>query len=369
MAYAFRSKMTDGFFFIALDKVAIKISQENVTWHIMDGRVLYNCDAAFINEKTLRVLEGAFLYASAFKNLTNILLICARDKKTKEILSSEQLFFHQSFYNDIIDICTVPALPPYKDLGFTEYKKPKLFAVFTHSYNETTMLKLWERYYSRIVPYKDLYVIDHGSEIDPSQYLNEKTNIIRLPRGGCDHNNISQFCGYFQRFLLTQYKWVLHVDTDELVVCKGGLIEYISKNSDVKAILRSTSAINIVHKKGEESIDPQKLVTEQRGDFIDCRAAYKKPALASIPVTWTIGFHIALESPIIDVTDMCLVHLDEVDINIKLARNTSWIEVEKSEFDEKRVGCLNRTTEYEELMSDWEGRETKKIPSWMQGLF
>ena len=71
--------------------------------------------------------------------------------------------------------------------------------------------------------------IDHGSDRSPSFALHPGTQIVSIPRGAVDHINISQFCGYFQRFLLSQYRWVIHVDSDELLVHEHGVAALLEK--------------------------------------------------------------------------------------------------------------------------------------------
>ena len=65
-------------------------------------------------------------------------------------------------------------------------------------------------------------MIDHGSTPPAVEVLSPGTQCIRLPRGLTDPANTARFCNHFQRFLLTQYRWVIHVDVDELLVPEDG---------------------------------------------------------------------------------------------------------------------------------------------------
>jgi hypothetical protein len=157
---------------------------------------------------TLQIIDQRFTFERILLRLSHrALTIDIYDKAMDISLHSERLLFHQSFFLPCLDLAKAEGIPPWI-IG--RYEKAGLIAVFTHVYNEDDMLTMWEAHYAKLTAPEHLYVLDHGSQSSPRALLTQATNVVPIPRGMLDSWNISQFCAYFQRFLLTQYKWVIH---------------------------------------------------------------------------------------------------------------------------------------------------------------
>jgi Glycosyl transferase family 2 len=195
--------------------------------------------------------------------------------------------------------------------------KPGKVAVFTHAYNEGAMLSFWERHFAGLVGYENCFVIDNGGDDGSVDDLNRMTNKIRLPLSPIDHWEWCQFNGYFLRFLLRKYKWAIHVDTDEMLVCDGDFQQRLL-NTPV-GIYAPEKAIAVVHDISHEAtFNFSRPLVEQRSNFVYEIDGFKKPCIASIPVTWQPGFHRSYE-PWSELSGIWLVHMREVD-SVSVAR-------------------------------------------------
>ena len=209
---------------------------------------------------------------------------------------------------------------------FPSVSKPGKVAVFTHAYNEGAMLSFWERHFAALVGYENCFVIDNGGDDRSVSGLSHKTNKIRLPLSPIDHWEWCQFNGYFMRFLLRKYKWAIHVDTDEMLVCDGDFQERLLNTPD--GIYSPEQAIAVVHDVNyEPPFNFSRPLLEQRNNFVCEIDGFKKPSIASIPVTWQPGFHRSYE-PWRELSGIWLVHMREVDSvsvarrNVKFARRS-----------------------------------------------
>jgi len=136
-----------------------------------------------------------------------------------------------------------------------------------------------------------LYILDHGSTIDPREIVSSKINVIRMPRGEADHRTITHFCNQFQRFLLSHYRWVIHIDVDELLVHKNGFEQFIQTlhDSHEPKIIRAGDAYNVVHNPlVEADLDLEQPVSLQRSHLVP-EICYRKPVITSVPTTWAWG--------------------------------------------------------------------------------
>ncbi len=210
---------------------------------------------------------------------------------------------------------------------FPRYQRPEPLAVFTHVYNDQAMLRIWERHYAQLVDHRHLYVIDHGSDRPAAEALNPRSNAVRIPRGAVDHANIASFCASFQRFLLSQYQWVIHVDADEMLVHRHGVPALLQSMAAAPrlGIRRVRHAWNIIHDpRVEPALDVHRLVTAQRRFMLPAHT-YDKPVLAAHPTSWGAGFHFAMEDRMIAWDDdLWLFHLADIDRDMTLARSRNW---------------------------------------------
>jgi hypothetical protein len=198
-------------------------------------------------------------------------------------------------------------------------EKSRPLAIFTQTFNEGDLLLYWEAYYGKLVGYENLYILNNAGTDDSCSKLNAKTNLINMPDSINDLHHAMQTQGYFQRFLLLKYKWVLKVDVDEFMVSKENLLEIIDNLPN--GIYAPEMAVAVVHDVNtEKSFNYQNLVCEQRGNFVEELDIMKKPSLASTPATWGPGNHSVSEGHKV-LNDFWMVHLHSLDLERLVQRN------------------------------------------------
>lgn len=257
------------------------------------------------------------------------------------------------------------------------YARPAELAVFTHVYNDKVMLGVFLDFYSRHVPRENLYVINHGSDPEQIDVFRDRAVVVDIPRGAVDHENISHFCGTFQRFLLTQYEYVIHVDSDELLVFEdqqGTLGEHL-RRFPKGAILKAKHGYNLVHDASTEAaIDLSRPISLQR-DHLVADEYYRKPAIASRPTTWGKGFHTCLE-PVLEIDTLWMVHLREFDLGHSVWREsdrTRWPDQDSIATRDENGNPTGRMPN-QQLCYDYQQRMLKDpthitMPAWMKGRF
>ena len=168
---------------------------------------------------------------------------------------------------------------------------PKVAAV-TMAYNEPDYLPIWTRHYARQVGADHCYVVDHGStETVP---LPAGINVLRLPRSAHDDQKRALFISSLVEGLLEYYDWVIHTDTDEIVLADP------SYYSDLPSFCQNSSqdtvtaiGFDVQHVAGEEpSLVPSLPLGEQRR-WVRFTSAMCKPVLTRQPLVWAPGFHCA----------------------------------------------------------------------------
>jgi hypothetical protein len=134
-----------------------------------------------------------------------------------------------------------------------------------------------------------------------------------------DLHNFVQIQGYFQRFLLLKYNWVLKVDVDEFMACDGGLLEKLKHIAP--GTYEPELAVAVVHDNSTEAAFNYDLsVFEQRANFVEDSLSMRKPSLSSTPSTWGPGNHsISEESQ--TLSGLWMIHLRSVDFDRLLQRN------------------------------------------------
>lgn len=281
----------------------------------------------------------------------------------------ELVLFHHSFFLPFVDYAKAMPLCP-------DYVKPGLLAAFTHAYDDNEMLRFWEWHHAKLVGHQNLYVIDHGSPVSPRAVLNPQTNVVSLPRGDTDHANMARFCGCFQRFLLTQYRFVLHTDADELLVHEQGEAALLAKLSDggLDGIVRPGQAFDLVHVvRGEGPLSLGEPISAQRSVMLPSGGLYRKPVLASIPASWLEGFHLVYEEHSVrEEPGLWLMHLQSADARLLLAKNRKWNALPQTAKD-RGISPQNRPTD-KKALGRWFAQALKDerlvpIPERLRGKF
>ena len=285
----------------------------------------------------------------------------------------EKLNFHYTIFKDLIDFSLSEKFLPF---NYKVYKKPSEIAVFTHACNETIFLEIFLNHYKKFTSVSNLYIIDHGSFFIPEKIKESGINIIRIPKGEVDQLNIKRFVEYFQRFLLTQYNWVIHVDADELIVHEKGIDFLLNEllNKDDKCILKPEIGYEIYQDEQEEEINLEIPITLQR-KLAFRFDNYAKPALSSIPTSYSIGFHDQLDLINMKIIKgLCMIHLANVSIGERIRRNLNWQGYLSSEGDVSVIDHNSRKTKETEIRREISemkknNKQQIKIPEWMIGIF
>jgi len=354
-------------------------------WHAFDVAVhrltlvtperSHRLDVAGVDDKgRLRLGDAAFSFERALvEHRDSALHVVVTDRAQKVHLVAEPLVFHQSFFAPLIDFASM-ALPGY---GTAPYARPALLAACTHVYNDPVMVQVWERHYAKFVPHAQLYVIDHGSEPPVREVLSPATQVIRLPRGATDQANIAQFCNHFQRFLLTQYRWVMHVDADELLVPEDGFDSFLARlaaDAGPPRIVEPGQAVDLVMDPAKDApLEPSRPITRQRRHLVP-NPACRKPALVSRPATWGPGFHFAVEAFAVEEDGrLWLVHLDMADVSLAVERHRKWVATPRSATDAERVDhacrAVDEAGQRARLRAALASSHAFEMPGWMNGMF
>ena len=260
----------------------------------------------------------------------------------------------------------------YKSNTYRLPKKPGKLAVFTQTNNEGKLLLYWQEHYAKLVGYENLYVLNNGGTDNSCSLLNSKTSVVNMPEGLNDLNDAMQIQGYFQRFLLQKYEWVLKVDVDEFMVCNGGLLAKL--NNLPQGIYSPERAIAVIHdQEVEPCFDYKGPLLPQRQVFVEESPAMKKPSLTSVGATWDSGNHATFEKNN-TLPGMWMVHLRYVDFNRLLQRNCRFSSLEvTSATDETTVAFSHLRGKNHEFISQSTAEELQvmllknhiMIPDWL----
>ncbi len=341
------------------------------------GKVAHPLTGAVLRGDTVHIADDVCqLERVIFRARNRQVFLLIRDLDGGQPDYVEHVLFHHSFFAPFFDYAKAA---PWGDTGgigaggmgaggFGPRQKPGLLAVFTHVRDDADMLRFWEAHYARLVEHRHLFVIDHGSVLSPREVLHPETNVVRLPRGETDHADMARFCGHYQRFLLSQYRWVLHSDADELLVDEAGedALRWKLSEGMLRGIVAPARAIDLIHDVRpnvradvppdecrdvcrESSLRPGELLSRQRSVVLPATERYKKPMLADMPASWLQGFHqVYEEAALHEEPSLWLVHLHAADARLLRSKNRKWNALSQTEAD--RLICpQNRPEDAAEL--------------------
>jgi len=234
---------------------------------------------------------------------------------SNEIAFDQVISIDGSVFHKELDFAGINKFQNWNIEGF---KKQKRIAVFTHSFNESFQLEVFFNHYAKLTDPKDIYVIDHGSDtVKAEEVIKNKCQIIYLPKTPRDDFNIKQYCEYFQRFLLTQYEWVIHVDVDEILIHEFGMQHFrdqLFSNNLGFICLPEFAAELVEHPDNDNELIGYKDLCKQRKNMV-INNSYIKPAVTSIPAYWGPGFHYCLNDlKTKTISGLWMMHLKSVSI-------------------------------------------------------
>lgn len=238
-------------------------------------------------------------------------------------------------------------------------------AIFTIVQNEPVWLPIWINHYRKQVEPGHLYILDHDSEGEGAELLQDLkqigVNVVPVHRRvSFDHAWLADTVQRFQQFLLCSYEAVLFAEVDEIiaVVPHSGhrnLQEYAATVlTNGREFVRCTG-YEVVHKPQEEPpLNWSQPLLKQRSWWYRSEL-YSKPLLSSIPLTWEKGFHrtsnVLCRACHID-QDLLLIHLHKLDFDYCVERHKEtalrkWSDPDK----ESGAGRQNRMVDPVELQT------------------
>jgi hypothetical protein len=293
------------------------------------------------------------------------------------LLLQEKLYADASCFVQYIDFSGGDSFGQWSE---HQYEKPADIAVFTRIYNDKLFTDLFCRHYIKLTDPINIFLIDHESE-DGSVYemaRKYRCQAIRIPRGFSDESNMRRYCEYFQRFLLTKYKWVIYADIDELLVHENGLDHFkqLLKNESWSGIFVPEHGYEVFHHPDfEPELDYARLIGEQR-NFLHPNKAYAKPTIASDKAFWGPGFHYALNLNQRVVPGLWMIHLAHMSVENTLSREVTRMKQIRSAGDKAAniwqpdLTDLNRRRgEIEKEHRDKLNQAHIKLPEWMRSEF
>jgi hypothetical protein len=242
--------------------------------------------------------------------------------------------------------------------------------------DEAIFLPIFLRYYSQFFAPEDIYLLDHGS----TDGSTDGEGFVRIPveRDTVDNAWRVEQMQSHQRTLLESYDVVLSVDTDEIVApdpAWGTLGEYLSGFQEEWVNCLGYEVLHLPDR--EPPLDQSRPVLDQR-DYWFAADGYDKPALATAPTPWGIGFHGREDGQLNLDPDLHLIHLHRIDYEICQERHRVSSERTWSERDlAGGWGRHNRIADDEEFEEwyfggscFWDGRGivVERIPDRWKGL-
>jgi hypothetical protein len=251
-------------------------------------------------------------------------------------------------------------------------------ALLTMVRDEAVFFPIWLGYYSRHFAPEDIHVLDHGT----TDGSTDGSGFVRIPvqHRTVDHAWRLKAISSAQRDLLDRYDNVLTVDADEIVAPDpdwGTLEEYLAGFQEEFVTCLGYEVLHLPDR--EPPLDLSRPVLEQR-HFWFVADGYDKPALASAPTPWEVGFHGLQDRRLNIDPDLRLIHLHRMDYGLCLDRHLAWSERSWSRKDLKHGWASHNRITDEREFDDWyyEGscfgepageNVLERIPDRWRGLF
>lgn len=166
-------------------------------------------------------------------------------------------------------------------------------AVVTFTYNESTNLPIWLKYYGAHFGEANLFVADRGSN-DGSVDNIGKANLLRLPRNAFDEFEKTDFMNHLHASLLNFFDVVIITDCDEILVpdpSKYATLRAYVENMDAPCI--RAVGIDVIHLiTSEAPLDLARGILSQRS-FGKFSSPECKNLISKVPVRWLPGCTLA----------------------------------------------------------------------------
>jgi hypothetical protein len=324
--------------------------------------------------------NGLFMRSAISGGETPLFVIVSDDGLP---ILQEKIYADASYYLPFIDFAGIESFGAW---SLHPYEKLEEIAVFTKVYNEDLFIEIFCKHYSKLTTPINIYLIDHDSDDRKVYEIAQKygCQVIRIPRGYTDEYNMRQYCEYFQRFLLTKYKWVIYADIDELLIYESGLAELRHKliADNWKGVYAPEHGYEIYENPDLEiELDTNQAIGPQR-NFLHENNAYAKPVVASTKTSWGPGFHYSSNSDVKKMPKLQMLHLAHMSVEYTLTREMNRVNAKRSlgdkaanieEFDQKfkmsaeilkEYGIPLPTNSKESIASSYEDIRREDIKNW-----
>jgi hypothetical protein len=196
-------------------------------------------------------------------------------------------------------------------------KKP--LAAITMVYNEPEYLPIWLNYYGSQIGLEHCYIIDHGTTDGSTSYLDERVNLIKIPRSPQDDVKRAKLVSLLCNGLLEYFDSVMYTDIDEIVVAEPSEYSNLSQFADENRLETVWAAgFEVQHVPDSESeIDLTKSISLQR-NWVRLWGGECKCVLTRKPIIWAPGFHCSDRQ--LAFGPLFLFHLRYMDLNLGLLR-------------------------------------------------
>jgi hypothetical protein len=257
---------------------------------LFSGDVQHELPGGFIESNLFAVKNaGCFVENIALQAAFADIFVHHRSLNEHAFEAIEKLEFHQSFFAGLFDLSKstdIYLLPGH-------FAKPASLAIAAVYTGDRTLLKFWATYYSRLISPSQLYVLDGSGATDTKTVLPSDINIVRLEPAELDPHGFREAANYFQRFLLSNYQWVVQTSSSEILLHRQGISKFFNGLTERTApvILRPDRYFSLTSEafgaSGEKPVGTLPHMVSV--------PSTAKPALASMPMSWANDFETVLE--------------------------------------------------------------------------
>jgi hypothetical protein len=190
--------------------------------------------------------------------------------------------------------------------------------------DEPLFFPIWLRYYSRFFAPEDIYVLDNETR-DGST---DGEGFVRIP---VENDTVDNWwmigtVEEHQHALLERYDVVVFVDSDEIIAPDpdwGTLDAYLAGFREEFVNCLGYEVIHLPDR--EPPFDPTRPVLAQRSHWF-AADGYDKPAVATAPSSWGLGFHGRKDGKLNLDPDLRLIHLHRIDHDLCRERHQRWVD-------------------------------------------
>ncbi|MGL4764494.1 MAG: hypothetical protein ACRC2N_05640 [Aeromonas sp.] len=198
-------------------------------------------------------------------------------------------------------------------------QKREMLAVVTYANSDDAWFIYFLKHYRDLYNKIAIYVVTPN----PQQFQRyDLSGVVGIKGFAFDDTKRAKLISDFQNGLKGYFKWVISCDVDEMIVItppSGLSIEHFLNELDLGTYI--SWGVDVIQEKDEVAFDFERGITEQR-NFGVINTALCKPAISSVDVSYSKGFHFSSKKPMIFETPIFVTyHMKWAcrDIKIKLS--------------------------------------------------